>query len=65
MECLSTQFSEQQGSPAGLPSVGHALLLTTEPLLIKLKGDLSGICFPHCDVIFKLSVYADDMVTKH
>ncbi|KAI3359011.1 hypothetical protein L3Q82_015395 [Scortum barcoo] len=36
--------------------------LAIEPLLHKLRNKLSGVYVPGCDVSFKLSAYADDVV---
>ncbi|KAI3363574.1 hypothetical protein L3Q82_012163 [Scortum barcoo] len=41
---------------------GMLYSLAIEPLLHKLRNKLSGVCVPGCDVSFKLSAYADDVV---
>ncbi|KAI3373012.1 hypothetical protein L3Q82_023446 [Scortum barcoo] len=55
-------FWVQRGIRQGCCLSGMLYSLAIEPLLHKLRNKLSGVCVPGCDVSFKLSAYADDVV---
>ena len=59
---LSAPFGVQRGVRQGCSLSGMLYSLAIEPLLHKLRTVLKGVRFPQCDVSFKLSVYADDLV---
>ena len=59
---LSAPFSVQRGVRQGCSLSGMLYSLAIEPLLHKLRNDLTGVCFPDCDASFKLSAYADDVI---
>ncbi|KAI3377340.1 hypothetical protein L3Q82_008544, partial [Scortum barcoo] len=59
---LSAPFRVQRGIRQGCCLSGMLYSLAIEPLLHKLRNKLSGVCVPGCDVSFKLSAYADDVV---
>lgn len=59
---LSAPFNVLRGVRQGCSLSGMFYSLAIEPLLHKLRSALSGVCFPGCDVPFKLSAYADDVI---
>ncbi|KAI3359137.1 hypothetical protein L3Q82_002592 [Scortum barcoo] len=59
---LSAPFRVQRGIRQGCCLSGMLYSLAIEPLLHKLRNKLSGVYVPGCDVSFKLSAYADDVV---
>ncbi|KAI3364562.1 hypothetical protein L3Q82_011348, partial [Scortum barcoo] len=59
-ECSFLVFREGSGRDVLLSGMLYSLAI--EPLLHKLRKDLCGVCFPGCDVHFKLSAYAEDVI---
>ena len=59
---LAAPFMVQRGVRQGCSLSGMLYLLAIEPLLHKLRKELSGVCFPGCPVVVKLSAYADDIM---
>lgn len=59
---LSATFKVQRGVRKGCSLSGMLYSLAIEPLLHKLRLHLSGKNVPGCQQVFKLSVYADDVV---
>lgn len=59
---LCAPFSVFRGIRQGCALSGMLYSLTIEPLLRKFRADLKGVTIPHCDKVFKLSAYADDIV---
>lgn len=59
---LSAPFSVQRGLRQGCSSSGMLYSLAIEPLLHRIRTDLSGDFIPGCPVSFKLSAYADDVI---
>lgn len=59
---LSAPFHIQRGVRQGCALSGMLDSLAIEPLLHKLRSDLQGLTVPACNVPFKLSACADDLV---
>ena len=59
---LSAPFDIRRGIRQGCPLSGMLYSLAIEPLLHRLRAELSGIRIPGCAAAFKLSAYADDVV---
>ena len=59
---LSAPFKVQRCVRQGCSLSGMLYSLAIEPLLHRLRKELSGIVFPGCNGCFNLSAYADDVV---
>ncbi len=59
---LAAPFAVQRGVRQGCSLSGMLYSLAIEPLLHKLRKELSGVCFPGCPAPVKLSAYADDVM---
>lgn len=59
---LAVPFNVQRGVLQGCSFSGVLYSLAIEPLLHKLRKDLSGVCFPGCASAVKISAYADDVM---
>lgn len=58
---LSAPFKVKRGVRQGCPMSGMLYSIAIEPLLQKLRSELSGVSFPFCTERFFLSAYADDV----
>ena len=59
---LSAPFKVLRGVRQGCSLSSMLYSLAIEPLLHKLRGQLSGFSLPKCKENFKLSAYADDLI---
>ena len=59
---LAAPFEVKRGVRQGCSLSGMLYSLAIEPLLHKLRKDLSGVFFPGCSSAVKLSAYADDVI---
>lgn len=59
---LSAPFSVGRGIRQGCSLSGMLYTLAIEPLLHRLRTQLTGVRMPGCGSSFKLSAYADDVV---